>query len=350
MQKMKWFVLASLACSAGFLGGCASVSVHPVSVADANNPAVSGIRFYQSTPYLLVTEMPTPMRAMMQRNGPGMPSGGPGMAMRGPNQRGGPMGNNHWGHGNDHAEPQHSNGHRMMPERHGPPGGPGMVWRRPMPPMPGPMARPQRVMLLQIIYLPDFSRPYVANFNNPFSRGKNSIVLANGWELMGINVKGRIQPPPPVRALMASPMPPPHPMHPMMMGAMGMQHGRMGQMRGMMPGHPLPSSMRCKGRYAPTIMRKKMLRPGMRFNRWHGMMMRRRAAMAMGLKPGLYQFVYSPKTGQLLGLRAVRILPEIGACGAGMMCPRMCIPGGHWKKHLMEPMGPRRTLKPAPHG
>ncbi len=286
MQKMKWLILASLTCSVGLIGGCASVSVHPVSVADANNPAVSGIRFYQSSPYLLVTEMPTPMHVLIQRHGPGMPPGGPGMAMRGR------MEHQHWGHEDDRAEHHHRDGRRMMPKWRGRHGGP-MGHRRPMPPMKMAITRPQHMMMLQIIYLPDFSKPFVANFNNPFSRGKNSIVLANGWELMGINVKGHVKEPPPIRAVTALPMHPPHPLAPMMMRAMGMRHGRMGPMRKM----------------------KMMRRPGMRFNRRHAMMMWRRAAMAMGIKPGLYQFVYSPKTGQLIGLRAVRILPGMMPMG-----------------------------------
>ena len=337
---MKWLILASLTCSVGLIGGCASVSVHPVSVADANNPAVSGIRFYQSTPYLLVTEMPTPMHVLIKRNGPGMPPAGPGMAMRGR------MEHQHWGHGGNRAEHHHRDGRRMMPKWRG---GPTMIHRRPMPAMPMAMARPQHVMMLQIIYLPDFSKPYVANFNNPFSRGKNSIVLANGWELMGINVKGHIKEPPPIRAITASPAHPPRAMHPMMMGPMGMRRGGMGPM-GMMPGHPPFNHMKRKGRHGPMIMRGMMPRPGMRFMRRRGMMMPWRAAMAMGLKPGLYQFVYSPKTGQLLGLRAVRILPGMMPFGPRMPFHPMWNHRWHgkhpmkWKKH---PMAKPNTTAPA---
>jgi hypothetical protein len=205
--------------------------------------------------------------------------------------------------------------------------GPQMGWMHRMAPMPMMVrkAAAQRMLMLQIIYLPDFSKPYVAKFNNPFSHHKNSILLANGWELMGINVKGHLKEPPPIRAIDALPsggppgglMRPGHPMmgpgglafspmggrKPGMMG--GLHHGHMGPMHG----HGMMHGMR----------RGMMHRPAMLINRWHHMMMARRAAMMMGLTPGLYQFIYSPKTGALIGLRRVRILPGMAPFGPPMM-------------------------------
>lgn len=357
MQKVKIALVAGLACSAAFIGGCASVSVHPVSVADANNPSISGIRFYQSAPYLLVTEMPTPMHAMIPHPRPGMPAAGRGMAMRGGpwNRHGGPMGRMHGMEGmhrQRHADNHHPQRHPMMGGRHGPQRRPGMMVRRPM--MPMPMMRPQRMMLLQIIYLPDFSKPYVANFNNPFSHGKNSIVLANGWELMGINVKGHIKEPPPIRAVTAVPTRPGMPMRPMMgpmMGQMGMRPGGIGPMRGMggmMRGGFPAGGMGWNGGHKPKAGGRMMPRPGMRLNRLRGMMILRRAALGMGLSPGLYQFVYSPKTGQLLGLRRVRILPGMMLWGPHMMFHGRWAHRGTWKHPKNWKMHPSPQQKKAP--
>lgn len=305
MHRMKLLAMASLLGAAGLMGGCASVSVHPVSVADASNPSVNGIRFYQSTPYLLVTEMPTPPHVMFPRGRPGMRPQGPRMAMSG---RGMPMMHGH------RPEAMHGGPQRWRHEPHG-----RMGMRHPMMPM-MPMTAAQRMMMLQIIYLPDFSKPYVADFNDAFSHKKNSILLANGWELMGLNVKGHITEPPPIRAIDAVPIAGPLgrpmlrqcPMGPMRGNGhrLGPMHPMGGMGRGMMHGkHGLPHGGH-KMCVNPGMMGGMMHRPAMRINRLHRMMMARRAAMMMGLAPGLYQFIYSPKTGQLIGLRRVRILPS----------------------------------------
>jgi hypothetical protein len=346
VHRSKTLVMVSLLGVSGLMGGCAAVSVHPVSVADANNPSVSGIRFYQPTPYLLVTELPSRPQVMVH---PG-PMGMAGMAMAGPKgmamhrPMSGPM--RHRDHGPDMGRDHGMRGHHPMPPgRHGWHGGPqgrkGMMHAMmPMPPMhPMMIARKaQRVMMLQIIYLPDFSKPYVLNINNALSHHNNSIVLANGWELLGVNVKGHLAEPPPIRAIDAvpggKPMGPGHPMPRMMR-----RPGRWGH-----PMHGMQRKNAKRGMRGPGMMRGMMHRPAMRIQRWHRMMIARRAAMMMGLTPGLYQFVYSPKTGQLLGLRRVRILPGMMPPGRMWMHPHMMWKGWkHGKKWGHPP-----AKKPAP--
>lgn len=302
MQIGKVLGLASMVIMGGLVGGCSTVQVHPVTVAQVNNPAISGVRFFQPAPYLLVTQLPMhPQPMMMIRNGPGP---------RGPQGRHGPMAmRDGWkhGHGHFHAMHQKKRGphgkreHGRM-KHHGP-------WM--MPPMAGhpmpPMMAPQRVLCLQIIYLPDYSHPYVADLTGGLGHSKNSIVLANGWELLGINAKGHLTEPPPVRAITAMSGPMGGPMHgPMawqhqgMAGRPHMMHGRHGRKMA----HHRPMMGRGGMKHHPMNHKRMMWRMRM----MHRMMMSRQAAMAMGLHPGLYRFVFNAKTGQLKCLVPVKFM------------------------------------------
>ena len=304
MQVRKLLGLASIALLGGLVGGCSTVQVHPVSVAQANNPSISGVRFFQPAPYLLVTQMPThpqPMMLMMAGPHPHGP-----MAMRwGPKRR----------HGDFHGRhPADRDSHRHAPNRkHG-----RMKHQRPMmgrwmnghsmPPPPPPMMAQQRLLCLQIIYLPDYSHPYVANLKGGLGHSKNSIVLANGWELLGINAKGHLTEPPPVRAITALPMMPP--MGGPMPGPMAWKHHAWKHHGWKHHGKPM-----MHGRQARKMDRHGMHRRWMNHNlmmrhmmMMHRMMMSRQAAMAMGLHPGLYRFVFNAKTGRLECLQPVKFM------------------------------------------
>lgn len=163
------------------------------------------------------------------------------------------------------------------------------------------MARQPRIYELQIIYLPDYSHPYVANIHGGLGRSPNSLVLANGWELLAVNAEGKVTQAKPIRAVSAAsavrpeqPMMMHHPM-PAMMQKMGMTHGRHGQAkRGSK--HAMHNGNLKRGRrHGHSMMPHPMFMPG-------------RAVMAMGLHPGLYAFVFNAKTGNLEGLRLVPML------------------------------------------
>ena len=63
----------------------------------------------------------------------------------------------------------------------------------------------------------------------------------------------------------------------------------------------------------------------------HRMLMPRHTARAIGLKPGLYQFVFNAKTGKLEGLRPVRLMhPKHHGWMKGNMHGRM-MGHGMWK-------------------
>ncbi len=322
MQLRKILGLASIALVGGLIGGCSTVQVHPVSVAQANNPSISGVRFFEPMPYLLVTQMPMhPQPMMLMRAGPhpqGMPGHRGPMAMH--------KGWKH-GHGRHFADRDHhgKGPHGKLADRK--PHGPMMKrWMggHPMPPQ-MPMMAQQRVLCLQIIYLPDYSHPYVADLKGGLCHSKNSIVLANGWELLGINAKGHLTEPPPVRAITAVPM-----MAPMMPGMMGRMMPAGGPMQGPMAwnqhswkhhGKPMMN-----GRHAGKMGRNNMHHRAMNHNqmvhhmmKMHRMMMRRmmmmhrimmsrQAAMAIGLHPGLYRFVFNAKTGRLECLQPVKFM------------------------------------------
>ena len=301
MQVRKILGLAALALLGGLVGGCSTVQVHPVSVAQANNSSISGVRFFQPAPYLLVTQMPTPPHPMMFMAGPG--PHGP-MAMRGGPKR---------GHGDFHGRHHADRGPHGRRRPHGrmKPHGPMMNHWGHGQPMPPPMMAQQRVLCLQIIYLPDYSHPYVADLKGGLGHSKNSIVLANGWELLGINAKGHLTEPPPVRAITAQPMMPPMmpPVGGPMQGPMAwhhqgwkhhgkaMMHNRHGRHGG--------NKMSRKGMHGRWMNHNPMMRHMMRM---HRMMMSRQAAMAMGLHPGLYRFVFNAKTGRLECLQPVKFM------------------------------------------
>ncbi len=344
MNARRVIGVVALLAVGGIVGGCASVQVKPVSVAQVNDPAISGVRFFQPQPYLLVTEMPTrptppmPMMGGMMRPPMGSMRGGPNSCPMMPQRSGGPqcgpgqpMSDRHsgmngpegHGHASDMAQKGHHHdmnmagmmgqpghhGNMMKNSRNGPmgAGGPMMGHDRNHPrPMRNRMMHrmvpppPQQVFELQIIYLPDYSHPYVANIKGGLGRSANSIILANGWELLALNVKGHVTEPRPVHAISAAPAMPPH-------GGM-MRRGPMGAM---MPG--------CDMNSGKPGHHKKAQRDGKHWG-WHGprgdhgnmmmhpMMMPRHAAMAMGLQPGLYRFVFNAKTGKLNGLRRVKLL------------------------------------------
>ena len=264
----------------GVVGGCASVQVHPVAVAQLNNPSIKGVRFFQPAPYLLVTEVP----AMAPGPHPMMPPLGKG----------------------EHRAWKHH--HKMMRCHPG---------KRPMPPH----LSAQNVYCLQIIYLPDYSHPYVADITGGFGHTANSIALSNGWELLGINTHGKIVPAQPIRAMTAVPaMHGPHPMQ-MKKWHKGWKHHR-----GMGP-------------IGRRDMKQRMKRRMM-----HRMMMSRHAAKAMGLKPGLYQFVFNARTGKLEGLKLVHLMhPGMKHHGWKRRHGKH---HGHWHKHMMKKMMPA-TKTPA---
>ena len=329
MNAQRVIGVISLLAIGGLIGGCASVQVQPVSVAQVNDPAIEGIRFFQPQPYLWVTQMPArPAPAMHLAGWPGMgrpmrPGQGPmrppggrwynshgGMSMRGMGEPAGSKDQNPANGMPRHADHRQHSMHGMMAGhgRHGPTHqGPRMTG--PRPPMPigagrmRPNGPPQSIYELQIIYLPDYSHPYVANIHGGLGHSPNSLILANGWQLLAVNVKGKVTPAKPIRALTAIPAMPPQPpgmmRHPIpgMMGTMGMALRRQG------PGkhgsqHMLPNRNQNHGwRQHHRMMPRRMFMPG-------------RAAMAMGLRPGLYAFVFNAKTGKLEGLRMVRMLKE----------------------------------------
>lgn len=333
MNAQRVIRVFSLLALGGLVGGCASIKVTPVSVAQVNDPAIAGVRFFQPEPYLLVTQMsarPTPPMPMMMamRHPPMGPGHGPdhGQATMMPpagrwdgQQHNKPMMGKHHGpkdmenHNAPADMPHHAaGGHDDMGAMMGDRGGHGPMRRghgmaRPRPPMPKMAGRmrgrpPQPPTYeLQIIYLPDYSHPYVANIQDGLGHSPNSLVLANGWELLGVNVKGKVTQAKPIRAITAAPAMPPHPRmmmhHPMpgMMPGMGMAPGRHGQHK--KPGNHAVQNWNPKKAWQ---QRHNMM--------MHPMMMPGRAAMAMGLHPGLYAFVFNAKTGKLEGLRLVRLL------------------------------------------
>ena len=329
MNAQRVIRVFSLLALGGLVGGCASVQVRPVSVAQVNDPAIAGVRFFQPEPYLLVTQMParpTPpmpmMMAMMHPpkgpgHGPnhGQPTMMPPAGRWDGQQHNKPMMGKHRGpkdmenHNAPADMPHHAAGdHHDMGAMMGDRGRQGPMHRghgmaRPRPPMPmmgGRMrTRPPQppTYELQIIYLPDYSHPYVANIQGGLGHSPNSLVLANGWELLGVNVKGKVTQAKPIRAITAAPAMPPHPrmmMHHPMPG-MGMAPGRNGL-------HKKP------GKHAVHNWNPKRAWRQRHNMMMHRMMMPGRAAMAMGLHPGLYAFVFNAKTGKLEGLRLVRLL------------------------------------------
>ncbi|HMD54979.1 MAG TPA: hypothetical protein VKJ65_10565 [Phycisphaerae bacterium] len=291
-MRMRQVVLAMPMILAGaLLAGCSAVNVQPISVDQVNDPSVSGVRFYQSAPYLLVTDNSAPQGPQTLMLNPGGPMRQPAANMPGPMQGGnnnnnqmgppsfngpgngpsafnggppngpgnGPNAGPHNGGPNNNANPGHGQ-HRMrgMHGQMGPGGGAQMSGRMLF--LRTSQQANQGVFTLQIIYLPDYSHPYVAQINS----SGNSIALANGWELLGINASGHLDNPPPITATTRPPA------APAAMAMMSMAGG----------GGP--------GR---------------------AMFVARGAAMAMGLTPGLYQFVFDSKTGELQGLKRVAFLP-----------------------------------------
>ncbi|MGC8624150.1 MAG: hypothetical protein ACP5I8_01380 [Phycisphaerae bacterium] len=241
----------------GLIGGCASVQVKPVSVTQVNDPAIVGVRFFQPQPYLLVTEMPsmpTPPKPMLLHGLMRLPIGPMNGRMSCPMMR--PRGGPQHGVGKPMMKwqgmnrPGRRHGTAMGPvsKRHGMAGMMALGEMRHLPPQ-------QRVFKLQIIYLPDYSHPYVAVIQGGLGHSPNSLVLANGWELLGLNVKGPVAQSRPIHAITAAP-------------ALRQVHGRM----------------------------------------THPMLMPLHAAMAMGLQPGLYRFIFNAKNGKLEGLRRIGLL------------------------------------------
>ncbi len=332
MNARRFIGFFSLLTMGGLVGGCASVQVRPVSVAQVNDPAIAGIRFFQPQPYLWVTQMPsTPASAMPMAGRPGMgqpmkPGQGPmmppgarwnkshhGMPMSGMGGNAGSKDQNPSNGMSRHADHAQHPMHETMAS-HGQQGtmhqGPRMAGRRPpMPMMAGrmrPNGPPQSIYELQIIYLPDYSHPYVANIHGGIGYSPNSLILANGWQLLAVNVKGKVAQAKALRALTAMPAMTPHQPgmlhHPMpgMMGNMGMEHRRLGHAN---TGSKHPMHHRNLQQTKQTWRRGHRMMP-------HPMFMPGRAAMAMGLHPGLYAFVFNAKTGKLQGLRMVRMLKE----------------------------------------
>ncbi len=301
MSARKIAGVLSLLALGVLVGGCASVQVKPVSVAQVNDPAIAGVRFFQPQPYLLVTEMPShpmpPMRMLMMQGGMPHP-----MACRSESRLHGDMHHmmkaHHGMAGMNAPAGQHKD--RMMPGRRsdaihdGKPmfmGRPVMAKMAHMAMMARMMraAHPQqRIFKLEIIYLPDYSRPYVANIQGGLGHSPNSILLANGWELLGLNVKGHVTPSRPIQAITAVPTMPHAGM--MMHGNAMWQHGKHAWHK------PTADNAHPWGQRRSHGMMH------------HPMMLPRHAAMAMGLHPGLYRFVFSAKTGKLEGLRCIRLL------------------------------------------
>lgn len=309
MQARRIIKVGVLLALGGLVGGCASVQIKPIAVSQVNDPDIAGVRFFQPQPYLLVTQMPSmpaPPEPMMRQGimGPPMePMKGrmscpmmwrsPGGLRHGlckpmmnsqnmnrPNHRPGdmvrkPLTKNHgMACMIDRKGASGMHGHRMMgghqycqiqPGRMlglkpPTPGMPMPVWKmRRLPP-------PQRIFKLQIIYLPDYSHPYVADIQGGLGHSSNSLVLANGWELLGLNVKGSVAQSKPITAITVAP------------------------------------AQRKEKKW--TSHHKPWGHGGM----MHPMLMPRHTAMAMGLRPGLYRFVYNAKTGKLAGLRRIRLL------------------------------------------
>ncbi len=338
MNAQRVIGVVSLLALGSLIGGCASVQVTPVSVAQESDPAIAGVRFFQPEPYLLVTQLPArpmgPMPGIMPKLMPGMMPGmqprmGPGM---GPNM-GQPMikpsagrwdrrshakammskhrGLKNMKHHNAPADMPNdvSRYHRDMTAMmdghnwHGPTQR-GRAMGKAKPPMPMMALRmpPQPPTYeLQIIYLPDYSHPYVANIQGGFGRSANSLILANGWELLGINVKGRITQAKPIRAITAAPAMPPHP-------RMMMRRTKPGMMPKM---NMVPDRSGWHKKAGAKAVRNWRSKPGWKQGQnmtVHPMIMPGPAALALGLHPGLYAFVFNPRTGKLEGLRPVRLL------------------------------------------
>ncbi len=312
MNLRKIVGVLSLLTAGVLVGGCASVRVTPVSVAQVNDPSIAGVRFYQPQPYLLVTEMPArPMEHMPMMNG----------IMR-PGMMHPPMGHQQKGRGIGHKQQMMKNHHGMW-DKNAPKGrhedrmmhgqkpdalhhGNHQWNNRPnmgkMGNMIIAMRPPERVFKLEIIYLPDYSHPYVANIQGGLGHSPNSILLANGWELLGLNVKGHVTQSRPITAITAVPAK----THPglMMHGKNMWQHGK-----------------KASHKHAAGDARQWGHHPS-RGMMHHPMMLPRHAAMAMGLHPGLYQFVFSPKTGKLAGLRCIRLLkPHHWHAQGAKQCP-----------------------------
>lgn len=354
----------------GLVGGCASVQVKPVSVAQVNDPAIAGVRFFQPQPYLLITEMPARPTPPMPMMGQGMmrppmgpmggpnscpmmyqPSGGPqhgpgksmmerhnGMKGPGGQRDAGDM--QQTGHHHDmagmmgqHGQPGHHGSMMMEGHKHGPKGlgGPMMGHNRThaMPMRNGMMHRmapqQQRIFEMRIIYLPDYSHPYVANIKGGLGRSPNSIILANGWELLALNIKGHVAEPRPIHAMSAAPAMP--------QGGMMMHHRKLKMMADRDMNHSKPGQHKKAhrdgkhwGQHGPRGGHGMMMHP---------MMMPRHAAMAMGLQPGLYRFVFNAKTGKLEGLRHVRLLKAHHWHGhGGMMKSKKSKRHGHDSKPM----------------
>ena len=268
MRMRLWVMAIPMVFAGAFLAGCSGVNVQPISVDQINDPSVSGVRFYQSEPYLLVTSMGAPQRAQnVMFNSAGMQGGQAGSSVPGPMQWG-PNGNSRMGppQPGNHPNANVHNGNMQNNAGPGPrgfrgmrgqfgPGGGNRIARGTL--VLRAAQQPQEDMLtLQIIYLPDYSHPYVAQING----NGNSVVLANGWELLGINASGPLGNPPPVTAVTRQP-------GVQVLGMMGGAGGGMG-------------------------------RP---------MFLARSSAGALGLMPGLYQFVFDSKTGELTGLKRVTL-------------------------------------------
>jgi hypothetical protein len=309
MQLRKILGLVSIAIFGGLMGGCSTVQVHPVSVAQANNPSISGVRFFEPMPYLLVTQMPMhPQPMMLMRTGPhpqGMSGHRGPMAMRKGWKHGhGPFHGRHFANRGPHGKLNRMKKHGPMMNR--------WMGGHPMPPQ-MPMMAQQRVLCLQIIYLPDYSHPYVADLKGGLGHSKNSIVLANGWELLGINAQGHLTEPPPVRGITAMPMM--APMMPLMggpmQGPMAWKHHGKSMMHGRHAGKMGRKNMHHRAMNHQQMMHRMMKMHRMMMRRMmmmHRIMMSRQAAMAIGLHPGLYRFVFNAKTGRLECLQPVKFM------------------------------------------
>jgi hypothetical protein len=118
---------------AALLTGCATVEIKPITTGQADDPTINGARFFQPSPYLLVTATQVDPNSTPQPGGDAAAPGAP-----------------------------------------------------PAPDKPAPAKAAVPTSTMQIIWLPNMTKPYVINVKPGWGTVNGSFTLDNGWNLTSV--------------------------------------------------------------------------------------------------------------------------------------------------------------------